>query len=205
MSLSKKFCLKNSHSLNERKVESKEDNYRRDSFDDRFCDDLCEEILQYLSLEDKLRLNCVSKQFHRILFKKQYELYIPMRGLEERKIFSNKEYFGFRRVHNYYNFEDQSLDSFKALLKKCPNITSIELDGQHQSNTNFKPDKFNQVFQLIIEITNYELIKRLGEERFDLEFLNSLNKYKFFLLFLLYHVHCLLIFYTFLEKNILDS
>ena len=60
MSLSKKFCLRsdsqNSHSLNRRK----EENYRRDSFDDRFCDDLCEDILQYLPIEDKLRIQlCV--------------------------------------------------------------------------------------------------------------------------------------------------
>ena len=45
------------------KVQSNEDNYRRDSFSDRVCDDLCEVILQYLSLEDRLRLECVSKQF----------------------------------------------------------------------------------------------------------------------------------------------
>ena len=66
----------NSHSLNERKVVPKEDNYRRDSFDDRFCDDLCEDILQYLSLEDKLRLQCVSKQFQRTVFQSVYELYL---------------------------------------------------------------------------------------------------------------------------------
>ena len=74
MSLSKELDLindsLNSLSLNERK----EDNYRRDSFDDRFCDDLCEDILQYLSLEDKLRLECVSKQFQRTVFQRQYKL-----------------------------------------------------------------------------------------------------------------------------------
>ena len=37
----------------------------RQSFSDRICDDLCEEILQYLSLEDKLKLEGVSKQFQR--------------------------------------------------------------------------------------------------------------------------------------------
>ena len=63
-----------SHSLNEIKIESKEDNYRRDSFDDRFCDDLCEDILQYLAIKDKLRLECVSKQFQRTVTKKVYEL-----------------------------------------------------------------------------------------------------------------------------------
>ena len=51
MSLSKEFCLRsdsqNRQTLNDRN----EDNYRRDSFDDRFCDDLCEDILQYLLLD----------------------------------------------------------------------------------------------------------------------------------------------------------
>ena len=78
MSLSKELCLRSDSFsdciLNE--FESKEYNYRRDSFVDRFCDDLCENILQYLSLEDKLRLECVSKQFQRTVFQRQYELYL---------------------------------------------------------------------------------------------------------------------------------
>ena len=81
MSLSKELCLRsdsrNSHSFSDcflNKFQSKEDNYRRDSFDDRFCDDLSEVILQYLSLEDKLRFECVSKQFQRTVFQKIYEL-----------------------------------------------------------------------------------------------------------------------------------
>ena len=63
MSLSKELCLRSDSFSNcfLNKFESKEDNYRRDSFEDQFCDDLCEDILQYLSLEDKLRLQCVSK------------------------------------------------------------------------------------------------------------------------------------------------
>ena len=48
----------------------------RDSFSDRVCDDLSEVILQYLSLEDKLRLECVSKQFRRTVFQRQYQLII---------------------------------------------------------------------------------------------------------------------------------
>ena len=135
----------NNHSLNERNVESKEDNYRRDSFDDRFCDDLCEDILQYLSLENKLRLQCVSKQFQRTVFQRQDDLYINMSP--EEHIFYLNNRFSIRRDHNYYYIEDQSLHSFKALLKKCPNITSIQLERQ-------EPEKFNQVFRLIIENCN---------------------------------------------------
>ena len=64
----------NNRSLNESKIELKEVNYRRDSFDDRFCDDLSEVILQYLPLKYKLRLEGVSKQFQRTVFNKLYEL-----------------------------------------------------------------------------------------------------------------------------------
>ncbi len=36
-----------------------------------FCDDLCEEILIFLPINDKIRLECVSKQFQRCLIRKQ--------------------------------------------------------------------------------------------------------------------------------------
>ena len=145
MSLSKK-CLRsdsqNNHSLNERK----EDNYRRDSFEDRFCDDLCEEILQYLSLEDKLE--CVSKQFQRTVFKRQYELYINIKDPEEHKLYLKLKNLRIRRLQNYYYYmTDQSMHSFKALLKKCPNITSILLKG----NSN---GIYNEILALIIENCN---------------------------------------------------
>ena len=200
MSLSKELCLRsdsqNSDSFSDclvNKFESKEDNYRRDSFCDRFCDDLCEDILQYLSLEDKLRKECVSKQFQRTVFKRQYELFVSMRGPDVHKIYlDNKDsivpkrynYFSvynpFRRVHNYYYIEDQNLQSFEALLKKCPNIASIELDGprsyerrydprlkdlsdvtaminnfkESRADINYNPGKVNEVFQLIIKNCN---------------------------------------------------
>ena len=54
--------------------QSKEDNYRRDSFEDRFCDDLSQVLLQFLSLEDKLKLEGVSKQFQRTVFQSPFEL-----------------------------------------------------------------------------------------------------------------------------------
>ena len=34
----------------------------------RFGDDLTEEVLQYLTLEDKIRLECVSKQWQRCVY-----------------------------------------------------------------------------------------------------------------------------------------
>ena len=76
------------------------------SFSDRFCDDLCEDILQYLPLKDKLRLECVSKQFQRTVFVKQFSLFL----LRD----SNSEL-----ISNY-------LESIETVLKKCPNIQRIE-------------------------------------------------------------------------------
>ena len=116
------------------------------SFSDRFCDDLSEVILQYLSLEDKLRLQCVSKQFQRTVFQRQYELYINVLSPDEHKMYLKYKNLK-KRYQNYYYIEDQSMQSFKALLKKCPNITSIESDD-------YNPDNNSKVFQLLIENCN---------------------------------------------------
>ena len=91
----------------------------RQSFSDRICDDLCEEILQYLSLEDKLKFEGVSKQFQRTIFEKHYELTIDT-------------YNGY-----YLYIEDIFIDmkSLKVLLKKCPNITSIEMIEMNETYT----------------------------------------------------------------------
>ena len=71
MSLSKKMCLRS-------------DTQKRRSFSERICDDLSEVILQYLSLEGKLRLECVSKQFQRTVFQRHYELKID-KSLQKNK------------------------------------------------------------------------------------------------------------------------
>ena len=160
MALSKELCLrsdsKNSDSFSDcflNEFQSKEDNYRRDSFCDRFCDDLYEDILQYLSLEDKLRLECVSKQFQRTVFQRQYNLYTNLNP-KLHELFMKYKDSRIRSDHNYTYIEDQSLDSFKALLKKCPNITSIELDGSTYNWYHYNPDKLNRVFRIIIENCN---------------------------------------------------
>ena len=125
-----------------------------DSFDDRFFDDLCEDLLQFLPLKDKLRLEFVSKQFQRTVFRRQYKLYLNMSADEHKNYLNNKHKFSMRRVHNYYYIEDQRMDSFKALLKKCPNIESIKLEAHDYSDDAYDLDKCNQVFRLIIENCN---------------------------------------------------
>ena len=46
------------------------------------------------------------------------------------------------------------MHSFKILLKKCPNITSIKLNGPNLRHHNYRSVKFNAVFQLIIANCN---------------------------------------------------
>ena len=148
MSLSKELCLRsdlqNSDSISDYVLQSTEDNYRRDSFVDRFCDDLCEDLLQFLSFEDKLRLEGVSKQFQRTVFGRHYELFINVVNPEYYKYLLKNEYSVIRR--NYYYIKNQSMHTFKALLKKCPNITSIDLDGDLYD--------IKEVFQSIVENCN---------------------------------------------------
>ena len=52
---------------NEKKV------YAKDSMD-RFGDDLTEEVIQYLIFADKVRLECVSKQWRRLVYNKQFAI-----------------------------------------------------------------------------------------------------------------------------------
>ena len=160
MSLNKRLCLRS-------------DSQNSDSFSDRFCDDLSEVILQYLSLEDKLRLQCVSKQFQRTVFQRHYELYINMRGPEDHKYFlKNKDKYLIRKVNNYYYITstDQSLNAFKALLKQCPNITSIVVFFNYWDR-HFSPDQINEVFRLIIENCNnlneFNILKDINDSNFE--------------------------------------
>jgi hypothetical protein len=56
--------------IEDKSFESIDENMYRQSFH-RFCDGLCEEILLFLPINDKIRLECVSKQFKRCLVKRQ--------------------------------------------------------------------------------------------------------------------------------------
>ena len=114
----------------------------RKSFSDRICDDLCEEILQYLSLEDKLKLEGVSKQFQRTVLKKHYELTIETLNWMDNRIVKEENKYLF--IENMFI----DLNSLEILLKKCPNITSINL---RKSEDEFN---YNPVFRLIIKYCN---------------------------------------------------
>src|SRR6267154_1569112 len=83
----------------------------RQTFSDRICDDLSEVLLSYLSFEDKIRFECVSQQFARTVYQKQYELIIDNNSIIK-------------------NIDSKS---FELLLKKCEFIRSIKFIANIES------------------------------------------------------------------------
>ena len=86
----------------------------------RFGDDLTEEILQYLTLEDKIRLECVSKQWQRLIYNKQYKICIFLKLYKKNILWL--------LMQKGRQSAEQVLES---VLKKCPNITSVDLHSNH--------------------------------------------------------------------------
>ena len=107
-----------------------------DSFDDRICDDLSEVLLQFLPLEDKIRLECVSKQFQRTVFRKQFTITLYVYSSFE----LNKE-----KCEEIEDNETVDLKSIESLLKKCSNIQRMNLFVEN-----------NNIFESIVPlITKY--------------------------------------------------
>ena len=83
-------------------------------FNDRICDDLCEVILNYLPIEEKFRLESVSKQFQRCIFNKQ--TVIELKGCDQKK--NNR-----KNLYNCLvltaNSRYINIKAFESLLKKC--------------------------------------------------------------------------------------
>ena len=119
MSSNKRLCLRS-------------DSQNKDSFDERICDDLSEVILQFLPLEDTLKLECVSKQFQRTIFVKVNEI----------------ELCG----DLYWHKSNQTIIKLmETLIKKCENINRIEMyNGQGYTKL-----EYNKTIELIIENCNY--------------------------------------------------
>ena len=91
--------------MSSNKIRRIEDNYRRDSFEDRVCDDLCEVLLQFLPIKDKFKFECVSKQFQRNVFQRQY-------------------HFDLRYCR--YFLDHNITETLGKLMKKLPNIESLK-------------------------------------------------------------------------------
>ena len=99
----------------------------RHSFD-RFGDDLTELIASFLTLENKFRFECLCKQWQSVVFNKQKQLIIDHR----------LQYKSSCRV---------VIKRFEIVLKKCQNISSIDV--------NISPDNSDKVFETIINYCRY--------------------------------------------------
>ncbi len=91
---------------------------KRDSFSGRICDDLCEVLLSYLSFEDKIRFECVSKQWKNCVYIKQNTI-----------DFNSKKYYN-SLSKLFVKFETNeslifSFNAFESILKKCKFINNI--------------------------------------------------------------------------------
>ncbi len=72
---------------NQLSANNKEFDSNRESFSGRICDDLCEVLLSYLSFADKIRFECVSKQWQKLIYNKPYHVEI------DEFMFNNKNTF----------------------------------------------------------------------------------------------------------------
>ena len=84
----------------------------------RICDDLSEEILQYLPFHDKLKFECISKKFQRTIFTKHRILEIDSNMIRKLKFIPNIE--SYLKIIPSLNFE-----GFDKLLMKFENINQI--------------------------------------------------------------------------------
>ncbi|CAG2165252.1 unnamed protein product [Oppiella nova] len=92
---------------------TEEECYAKDSFD-RFGDDLCEEMLSYLSLKDSFRYECLSKQWKRSVFTTRHALEVKDQKIDNLSIK--------RKMNGSVDWE-----ALETLLKKLPNIRSIDI------------------------------------------------------------------------------
>jgi hypothetical protein len=111
---------------------ARENIFPKDSID-RFGDDFVEVILQYLSFNEKVMFESISKQWARVIYNRQRELHLNRSQTEEKHTLNKllkpvviKNFVtGFAcRSH----LKGIKKDYFESVLKKCPFITTIKMD-----------------------------------------------------------------------------
>jgi len=101
--------------------------YSKDSFD-RFGDDLCQLLLSYLSIEEKIRFECVSKQWRELVFNKQQKLKLCVYNFVINKIYFSDEFVERLVYKSSPNYKIKET-LFESLLKKFKFIKEIEILG----------------------------------------------------------------------------
>jgi hypothetical protein len=86
-------------------------NFDLDSFE-RFCDDLCQVLLSFLPISDKIKFECVSKQWKRLVFNRKQKLIIT---------YSEDNKYVIKRIC----YEREPTD-ISLTIKYCINTTLLE-------------------------------------------------------------------------------
>ncbi len=135
--------------------------YERQSFD-RFGDDLCRELLRYLSLSDCLKFESVSAQFKRNLFNSQSKLDLNinrMSGMAD----TSQSLMGLTFVYDRRNYYYLSRTEFESVLNKCPNISHVCLKRRLIANRYYLEEKSNRFSERYV-ISDEHLFGIIGEK-----------------------------------------
>ncbi len=114
---------------------------KKQSFSDRICDDLCEVLLKYLSFEDKIKFECVSKQFQRLIFNKQNKLRLDFFGDSDPNTLNQSINCDSRCSGSIKS------EAFESVVKKCKFIDNIVI----KSNKKFSIPNAKQILQIIAD------------------------------------------------------
>ena len=137
-------------------VDSNGNQYFADSFD-RFSDDLIELIASYLSLEDKTRLQCVSKQWRRTVFQRQTSL-TDFKG----DIDGMLQYICFDWVNGP---EEYYITRVKNSLLICPNVKNIDFYVRDDKTLDVITDWCRRVdsIHIYLNLISSQAITRFGQ------------------------------------------
>jgi hypothetical protein len=126
------------------------DGYYFDSFD-RFGDDLCQLLLSYLSISHKIRFECVSKQWQRLVFNKQNKIVFSYYAKNNSDILKNI-FLNNSRIYYSSNKFIRILDPIlvEKAFKKFKFITEVVI--------NYEIDLNSEILELIAK--NFPHLKK---------------------------------------------
>ena len=138
-------------------------NSRRDSFGVRVCHDLSEILLQFLPIQDKLRLECVSKQFQRTVFTRHHYLIIEeiaeklINCLNVTKLL--KKFSNIRSLTTKTNIND----IIESIIQNCNQLKEIKCNLSQisdQMRDTFAEKFGQQLVSISATINDLEMIEK---------------------------------------------
>jgi hypothetical protein len=156
----------------------------RESFSGRICDDLCEVLLSYLSFEDKIRFECVSKQWQKLIYNKQYILEVNETSDKSKNCLNSL----LKAKKRSYNL---NIKAFESILKKCKFINKVIIRKYNVKNREqvlrsitSKCNHLNAIkfdFREVDEKVLLDFGKKFRPKLRQLEFVCPINKNKIYM------------------------